>query len=555
MSLNLSAGRESRTEGAPDLRLPGDMDMIEALAAQLLEQDEDGVYLGDIRNARTHAQQIYDDEVRMRRDVSDGRQAQAATSAKRRAAQRAAVRGVDPESLPADEYGSVSGRTVREANRPLADQDAALTQEQHLADLQVRGLREGRRNWAAEQAYQLAQEHGLGVTPSSTGKTDLDYIREQMNQQGYLRTGRGERIPMGPAPTPESIQSRRRFDEWANETPGTERQATYDPQAYEQFREGEREAIRNRAEWEALTFGTGPDRSVAPIQQHNRAARRASEDRVAESQREVAIARLAQRAGISRDQARQMMDSGQAAAMAARGADAGDAPLTAAERRIESQKLRDMANTRQDALREADLAERKKALRDQRMLLAPGGRGVVNAINQLPGDWRNIAMLDRLTQGRVGGPTPLGVEAAQMGNALPVMRSAAAGMLQSMDPEAAAARDFARQMQLAQMPPDQKAQLSIQMGQPMGTGYSAAHVGGRFNYWINHSGWRPGNFREQNFRMEMEGLGYTPEQIDAFMDARLADRDEPPAAPPPAAPTGVAPPPPPGGPMMWPPAS
>jgi hypothetical protein len=61
------------------------------------------------------------------------------------------------------------------------------------------------------------------------------------------------------------------------------------------------------------------------------------------------------------------------------------------------------------------------------MLLAPGGRGVVNAINQLPEEWRNIALLDRLTQGRVGGPTPLGVQAVGAANAFQMMRGMGLG--------------------------------------------------------------------------------------------------------------------------------
>ena len=285
--MRLHAGRESRTEGAPDLRMPGDMDMIDALAAQLLEQDEDGVYGGDINMARVQAQQIYDDEVRFRQDYSEGRRAKSAAAGAERRRARAAARGVVPESLPADEYGSVSGRTVQEANRPLEDQEAALMQEQDLADEQARGLREGKRAWGAEQAYQYAQENGLGVTPSATGKTELDYLREQQDRQGFLRTGRGEMIPMGPAPTPEDLEELRDWDEWANETPGTERQATYDPAAYAAHREEVRDGYRNQARHNALTFGTGPDRNVAPLQLQNRRARAASEDRVAAGQREV----------------------------------------------------------------------------------------------------------------------------------------------------------------------------------------------------------------------------------------------------------------------------
>lgn len=107
-----------------------------------------------------------------------------------------------------------------------------------------------------------------------------------------------------------------------------------------------------------------------------------------------------------------------------------------------------MANTRQDALRANDLALRRDNLRNQRLLLAPGGKGVANAINELPEGWRQVAILDRITNGRRGGATPLDVQAQQMANAMPVVRSAVAGMMQDMDPNAAEARRMQRELEL-----------------------------------------------------------------------------------------------------------
>jgi hypothetical protein len=192
--------------------------------------------------------------------------------------------GVDPESLPADEYGAVSGRTVREANRPMGDAERALAQEQGLAREITDGYRSGQRNWQAEGDYQYAQDQGLGGFEQGAGKTDLDYRRRLQEQQGFIRTPQGM-IPAGPQITPERVESLRDFTDWANETPGTARQAVYDPEGYEQFREGVRDDIRNRAQWEEMTFGAGPDRAVSPLQRQNRAARKLSEDRVRDAQR------------------------------------------------------------------------------------------------------------------------------------------------------------------------------------------------------------------------------------------------------------------------------
>ena len=148
MALTLTPGSESRLDGAPDLPLPHRQDRILAIAARLLEEDAEGaLYGGDIRNAMAYATQlaVEGDRARMASAVAGG-----TASAERRAADRMAAQGVAPESLPMDQYGSVSGRTVQEANRPPEDAEAALRQDQNVADEIVRGYREGDRNWQAD---------------------------------------------------------------------------------------------------------------------------------------------------------------------------------------------------------------------------------------------------------------------------------------------------------------------------------------------------------------------------------------------------------------------
>jgi hypothetical protein len=479
MPLTLRRGGESRLDGAPDQLLPPFADGVEALAQAILADDTDNVYGGDINLARQIARQ----QLGEMSDRSRAGQAAAAQAGADRDRARAAVRGVDPESLPSDEYGAVPKRTVREANRPPKDAEAALMQDQGLADEITAGLRTGDQNWQAEADRQYSQEYGLGGFEHGPGQTDLDIRRRIQGQQGFIRTQQGM-VPMGRDPTPEQIENYRNFHEkWANETPGSERQARYNPEAYEEFREGVRQDIQDNARKDKEAYGTGvtdpavrADLGLAPLapeQQEARARRQRSEDRVAEAEREVRIARLARQAGVTRAEARAMMDKERAGMQPA---GAAPLPLNAAQRRQETQGLRDRAGTRRDA----ELAARQEALRSQRMLLAPGGRGMVNAINELPDEWRNIAILDRITQGRVGGPTPLGVDAVGAQNALRFLNNEA---IAGMDPLKRQQAQAMLDMQRRQNMPELAGQADIAAGNPQ-TPEAVAHLNslaGRFD--------------------------------------------------------------------------
>lgn len=427
MALALTSGGESRLDGAPDQMLPPYEDSVEALAQALLAEDEDGVYGGDINMAR-EAARMQLGEMNARSVAS--RQAAAASGAERNR-MRAERQGVVPESLPMDEYGAVSGRTVQEANRPLEDAEAALAMEQEAADGIIRGMREGQRNWEAEGDYTYLQERGERFPNAAPGERDMDYrnrIRQRRGQTFY--TSDGTAIPVGREPTPQEVEAERKWYEWANQTPGSERQALYDPQAYEAHREGVREGIRNRAQWEELTFGTGPDRKATPLQQQNRQARRAAEERVRTAQR-----------GRFYEQKLQNET----------GMPAGT-PIEV----MEAERFR-----QRDAARSADLASRRDNLRNQRLLMAPGAKGVANAINMLPPGWREVAILDRLTEGRVGGPTPLGVEALGAQNALRFMNNEA---MAGMDPLRRQAAQDQMDMQRRQQVPELAGQQDIAAG-------------------------------------------------------------------------------------------
>lgn len=556
MSLKLTPGRESRTSGAPGQSLPHHEDSIRQMMAFLKSQDYEGMlYGGDMDAIRQEA-------IRLAAKDSEDRQAA-------RQAARSAARGVSPEGLPADEYGNVSGRTVRDANMSPADQEASLLQYQDLTDAEIRDLREGRFHGAAAQARQYEQDYGLPTQRSKTGKTSLDYLREQQNRQGFLRTGRGEMIPVGPAPTPEDLEELRVWDEWANETPGSERQAQYAPADYAKWDEARSEDIRKRAREDIATYGGNDPSKWTDEQKAARAERVASENRVADSdtQRELKIARLAEKAGVSNEEARAMMDKGRQASLKGRKDGLADAPLTAAERRLESQALRDKANTRQRQLRADDLASRQEALRSQRMLLAPGGRGVVNAINELPDGWRQIAILDRITGGRVNGPTPLGVDAVGAQNA---MRFVNAEAMAGQDPAVRGMRDVQRAGAEAGLDLPIRADRERRANGGVLPAHSPAGqavlekiatdvIGG--TYTTNWEFKRavdlavaqgiPRPDAEAYYRRHAEGTnsGFWGGLLGAGPAAPLAQ----PAAGQPSPPAVAVPAPPPGGPMMWPP--
>jgi hypothetical protein len=174
--------------------------------------------------------------------------------------------------------------------------------------------------------------------------------------------------------------------------------------------------------------------------------------------------------------------------------------------------------TRRDALN-ADFQKR----RDRRIAMAmlAGGSENLNAGNR----WIAEALLDMTPEQRAssmrymlpGGDRAAAVDAGGARNAMRMMNAEA---LAGMDPTRQAERQRANEAAEAGLPPEQATRLSITRGQPMGSGLSAAYVGSRWNHWMNNFGLRPESWREQNFRSEMEGLGYSPAQIDQWIDQR-----------------------------------
>ena len=168
---------------------------------------------------------------------------------------------------------------------------------------------------------------------------------------------------------------------------------------------------------------------------------------------------------------------------------------------------------------DADREEAKKLWRATAMLA--GGSQNINSGNR--GMYNQLAMMDDANRERaLLYMSPAGRLAAEVdaGGARNAMRMMNAEALAGMDPTRQAERQRANEAAEAGLPPEQATRLSITRGQPMGSGLSAAYVGSRWNHWMNNFGPRPESWREQNFRSEMEGLGYSPTQIDQWIDQR-----------------------------------
>jgi hypothetical protein len=446
--MTLTRGDDSRLDGAPSQELPNYADMVDKVATMIFNQDP-ARYGGEVSNARSEAVAYIKQKEAEKQAAAAAQRAAGQRAVAERDAARDARRGVDPEAIP---YAT-SSRDIQEANRPIGEAEAALEMEQVAADDIIRGSREGQRNWVAEDELRFLRERGEQNPLAGPGQRDLDVRRRLMEQRGqFYEMPDGTRIPVGADPTAASMRNLRGFEDWANETPGTERQALYNPAGYEQFREGVRNDIRDNARADEAKYGTGSDAQLldaaengnrmAADQYKNRQARRQSETRV----------RNAQRGRFYEDKL--MVDAGIVPPKPEPGANI--------------EQLERAAFRGRYARRQNELAARKQARIDQAMMAGGqptggpfGTRATTTAINQLGPGWREIALLDRLTQGRVGGPTPLAVEganaaaAAQMAQqamvaflrnnpgATPAQEAAAREQLRGLNPAAAGAQDIA----------------------------------------------------------------------------------------------------------------
>lgn len=448
MAMTLTRGDDSRLDGAPSQDLPNYADMVDRIATAMFSQDP-AKYGGEVANAREDAIAYIKQEEAKKQAAAAQRRAEGQRAVAQRAEARQARYGVDPEALP---YAT-SARDIQEANRPRQEAEAALEMEQGLAADIIRGSREGQRNWEAEGDLAYLRERGERNPMAGPGQRDLDVRRRLMEQRGqFYEMPDGTRIPVGRDPTAAEMRGLREFEDWSNETPGTERQALYNPAGYEQFREGVRQDIQDRAREDMDYYGTGPDdngrraRLGLPLLTADQETRRA--DR-AESENRV---RQAQRGRFYEDKL--MVDAGLAPPPPGPGAGI--------------QELERAAFRGRYARRQAELDRRKQNRIDQAMMAGGqptggpfGTRATTTAINQLGPGWREIALLDRLTNGRVGGPTPLGVDALGAQNALRFLNNEA---LAGMDPVKRAMAQAQLDMQMRTQAPELAGQQDVASG-------------------------------------------------------------------------------------------
>lgn len=258
-------------------------------------------------------------------------------------------------------------------------------------------------------------------------------------------------------------------------------------------------AIEARPTWEPQTVATPfGDRSVLRLSAEGKA-------KEAERKAEQMIRVLSDRAGVPV---------------------APDWKYDPAKLNEEAAQLRRMAaNRRADRATEArDIVTRRRQA--ERNPLEYMGRDDI-------GDWQRMAAAEAFLRSPQE-MTPLGVDAVGAANA---MRNFNFEALSGMNPMRERLQEAQMQAAEAALPPEQRVAISIQRGEPMGTGGSATHVGARYKYWMLDDGPSTTEERERGFRAEMEGLGYKPEQIDAFLDGR---RPKPAATPSMPSPPGPA---------------
>ena len=521
MPLTLRSGGESRLDGAPSQDLPNYADMVEAVSAMLFARDP-ARYGGEKANARDDAIAYITQQEAAKRDAEASRRAQAQKEIAGRDQARQDRLGVDPDALP---YAT-SARDVQEANRPRDEAEAALEMEQKSAADIIRGSREGQRDWEAESDLAYLRERGEQNPLAPEGQRDLDVRRRWMEGKGrFYEMPDGARLPVGRDPTAAELRNPREFEGWANETPGTERQARYAPEAYAEWQEARAQEIQNRARQDMETYGGRDPSKWTDEQKARRDERAASEDRVYNSDwhQRRRQERLAARAGLSPEAAAMQIDFANVAR------NAGMRP----EERLE-ESLRVQGNLRRLADQQArrDLVAQRGELRGAGLSPAVGDTrnrfdSLIDRLGQAGmNDWQRAGLIAGLTpNAQTANPTPLGVDAMGAQNAMRFINNEA---IAGMDPLRREAAQAQMEQQLAGLPPEQKLAISIARREPMGTGLSTGPVNAAWNDALT----------EQGFREKMEGAGYQPAEIDTWIDARRNGPAEGPpvtgrAAPPP----------------------
>ena len=278
---------------------------------------------------------------------------------------------------------------------------------------------------------------GLVVTAE-----DVDRMSDKQIVHNMRHTGAGAGYNDYKTYTPQEIATHRAWMKDVNRIPGGRDQERFNPRGYAAARQKYEQGIRDRANKQMEDEGFGPNRT--PEQLANRQARMDAEAKMAGSDRRVdaMLARMAERAGVSAEEARQAWD---AAVAASDGKIKVDDGLTPDEIFMGTKSLRDKAKTRQAAGRQTQ--RDKIALRREVRYNPVAALGDDSGLN----DWQKMVVADGMLRGGQQGPTPLGVQAMDMQNAGTVIQrfltGGAAGMMNNPVTTAAAQQQQVQQQQ------------------------------------------------------------------------------------------------------------
>ncbi len=290
---------------------------------------------------------------------------------------------------------------------------------------------------AAEEPVAGDYYDGLVVTAE-----DVDRMSDKQIVHNMRHTGAGAGYNDYQTYTPQEIATHRAWMKDVNRIPGGRDQERFNPRGYAAARQKYEQGIRDRANKQMEDEGFGPNRS--PKQQANLQARKDAEAQRAARPRAVdaMLGRMAERAGVSMEEAQQAWD---AAVAASDGEIKVEDGLTPDEIFKGTKALRDKAKTRQAAGRQSQ--RDKIALRREVRYNPVAALGDDSGLN----DWQKMVVADGMLRGGQQGPTPLGVQAMDMQNAGTVIQrfltGGAAGMINNPIATASAQQQQVQQQQ------------------------------------------------------------------------------------------------------------
>lgn len=230
------------------------------------------------------------------------------------------------------------------------------------------------------------------------------------------------------------------WQSFVDETPGSARQAQYNPEGYAMQRETVAEGRREQAQEELVMYGTGSD--LTPAQQQNRMDRRDTDDRRRHQPHveEQRIARMAARAGITMAEARKMVNDGYQSAGEDRQMHAGSR-MVVGQPNVSPPPSSDYARDAYQGLRDAGTDQRLAAGKARKTEVAKRAQLLLNPMSYLDRDdispeQRHVASV-RLIGPKAAGPSPSEVEKAHNEQLMALGLRAAQGQRDAGDSDTA----------------------------------------------------------------------------------------------------------------------